>query len=67
MKANRTVIWLILARIFSVLIHFLQLKKQSSIEKDLEILLLRHQLHILQKNMGKLSDQTVMISWFLLY
>jgi hypothetical protein len=42
-------IWFIIAHIFSALIEFISIGRLSDQEKDLEILILRHQLDILER------------------
>lgn len=42
-------IWFIIAHIFSTLIEFISIGRLSEREKDLEILILRHQLNILER------------------
>lgn len=46
-------IWFTIAQFFSILLTGLRLKQQSSGEKDLEILILRHQLAILKRKYNK--------------
>ncbi len=41
--------WFILAQLFSTLISMVRLGRMSDSEKDLEILILRHQLNILER------------------
>ncbi len=45
--------WLILAHIFSTLLMFMHIGRLSEQEKNLEILLLRHQLSILERKCNK--------------
>ena len=45
--------WFILAHIFSTMLMFMRLGRLSEQEKDLEILLLRHQLSILERKCNK--------------
>ncbi len=46
-------IWLVVMQVFSTLVECLQLEGKSEREKDLEILLLRRQLSILDRQQGK--------------
>ena len=41
--------WFILARLFSTLISMVRLGRMSESEKDLEILILHHQLDVLER------------------
>ena len=41
--------WFILKHIFSTIINFISIGHLSNLEKDLEIIVLRHQLSILQR------------------
>jgi hypothetical protein len=45
--------WFILGRIFSTMLMFMRIGRLSEQEKDLEILLLRHQLSILERKFYK--------------
>ncbi len=45
--------WFILAHIFSTMLMFMHIGRLSEQEKDLEILLLRHQLSILERKCNK--------------
>lgn len=46
-------IWFIIAKSFSIWLDWLQLGRRSATEKDLEILILRHQLSILERKYHK--------------
>ncbi|MBE0411776.1 MAG: helix-turn-helix domain-containing protein, partial [Anaerolineales bacterium] len=46
-------VWFILAHIFRILVAVISVSRLSDLEKDLEILLLRHQLAILQRKTNK--------------
>ena len=41
--------WFILKHIFSTIFNFIRIGRLSNLEKDLELLVLRHQLSILQR------------------
>ena len=45
-------IWFILKHIFSTIFTFITICRQSHLEKDLEILILRQQLSILQRKLN---------------
>ena len=45
--------WFILTRIFSAILDILTIGRQSNLEKDLEILVLRQQLSILQRKLNQ--------------
>jgi hypothetical protein len=45
-------IWFILKRIFSTIFAFLHITSSSTLEKDLELLILRQQLAILQRKLN---------------
>lgn len=46
-------VWFILAHIFRILVAFISISRLSDLEKDLEILVLRQQLSILQRKTNK--------------
>ncbi len=46
-------VWLVRAEIFTVLLDVLMLRGQSERERDLEILLLRQQLRIVERKQGR--------------
>ena len=46
--------WFILAQLFSTLISMVRLGRMSDSEKDLEILILRHQLDILERKQKRI-------------
>jgi hypothetical protein len=50
--------WHILAQVFSTLITFVRIGRLSEQEKDLEILVLHHQLAILQRKQETQSNPT---------
>ncbi len=46
-------VWFTLAHIFKILVAFISIRRLSDQEKDLEILVLRHQLAILQRKSNR--------------
>jgi hypothetical protein len=50
--------WFIIAHIFSTLIKLISISRKSDQEKDLEILILRHQLAILERKLDKPARPT---------
>ena len=46
-------IWLLVAQIFSTLVSLIQIARMTKSEKDLEIMILRHQLAIADRKMNK--------------
>ncbi len=51
-------VWFVLAEIFTVLLDVFMLHGQSEREKDLEILLLRQQLRIVERKQGRARGLT---------
>jgi endonuclease YncB( thermonuclease family) len=45
--------WFVVLQVFSTLVEFVRLRQQSDSQKDLEILLLRRQLAILERKQTK--------------
>ena len=54
MKVGTILIWFIIAKSFSLWLDCIRLGRKSSTEKDLEILILRHQLAILERKYHKI-------------
>jgi len=48
-------VWSIITRIFSTFLNIITIGRQSNLEKDLEILVLRQQISILQRKLYSLT------------
>src|SRR5215217_154019 len=47
--SEEDMVWFVLAQVFAILVDLITMGRRSADEKDLEIVLLRHQLRLLQR------------------